>query len=97
MPLIVNGNPYEITKEGAEDLKEYAKIHNIPIITAVQENNNERYYTATEVRDLVLNFWFYWYNSNTGTNTYEAFDKWFKVYNETGDFANTDYYKNKNM
>jgi hypothetical protein len=35
-------------------------------------------YSEEEVRKLILEFWFFWYNQNKGTNTYEAFEKWFE-------------------
>lgn len=65
-----------------KDQSEINKLKN-----ELYKNKEEGLYTTTEARELVLNFWFYWYNQTSGTNTYEAFDEWFKVYNETGKYC----------
>src|SRR5665647_1765240 len=36
-------------------------------------------YTEEEVRSIAIDFFFHWYNTTSGTNTQEGFDKWFKT------------------
>lgn len=46
------------------------------------EDNKEKKYTALEMREIAINFFYYWWNT-PGNNTYQGYDEWINTYEPT--------------